>query len=86
MTLFDRLRRKAEFYQQGPEWVRSIWPTENSFAWFLKSHTQELEKLLAIRKVGRDWFIDTNHFPEAAARVWGLPVDDGIAQRTDAAV
>jgi len=78
MSLFECLCRKAEFYHEGPNWVRSIWPTENSFSWFIKSNGKELKELLGIRKVGRDWFVDTVRFPAAAARVFRLPVEDVV--------
>ena len=54
----DRWQRKRGFYDNAPEWVHNIWRTRASLEWFLKSRRNELNAHGAIRKLGRDWFVD----------------------------
>ncbi len=54
----DRWQRKRGFYATAPQWVYGLWRTQPSFEWFVKSRRSELANAGAIRKLGRDWFVD----------------------------
>lgn len=73
VEMLERLRRKRAYYENAPAWVLSLWPAFDGFEWFCKHNRSELQKLGAIRKLGRDWFIDAEAFPGAVATVYGLP-------------
>lgn len=68
-----RLKRKSDFYTDGPQWVRSVWPTQASFEWFCKSRRDALQQVGGLRRMGRDWFIDAEAFPNAVAAEFHLP-------------
>jgi len=73
------LRRKAIYYQHdAPAWVRNVWSRPESFAWFIKNNRETLCSQGALVKLGRDYFLDTTTFPNAAERILGLtPADAG---------
>lgn len=74
----DNLRRKTAFYQHdAPAWVKNFWPRQESFDWFIKHHRDALIEQGALVKLGRDYFIDTAIFPEAASRVLGVEQGEG---------
>ncbi len=83
--VLDRTARKRDYWQTGPAFVRSVWPTPHSFDWFCRSRRQELAAQGAMVKLGRDWFIDAEAFPQAVARVYGLPTD-AVATKEGGAV
>lgn len=56
----ERWQRKRGFYADAPSWVYGLWRTQPSFEWFVKSRRAELSNAGAIRKLGRDWFVDVN--------------------------
>jgi hypothetical protein len=62
------LQGKREFYEHGPAWVRSIWPTKSAFEWFCKSRRVELVASGGMGRIGREWLIDTAAFSEAVGR------------------
>lgn len=67
------LRRKPDYYDHdGPTWIRSIWNTPSSFDWFLKNNRQQLLSEGAIHRLGRDYFIHRQRFPDVACRILGL--------------
>lgn len=67
-----RLRRKSDFYSQGPGWVRSLWPTQAGFEWFCKANRDSLCRSGGLRRMGRDWFIDETNFGTAVASKFGF--------------
>lgn len=69
----QRLRRKSDFYSDGPQWVRTVWPTQAGFEWFCKSRREALQKAGGLRRMGRDWFIDAESFPKVVAAEFQLP-------------
>lgn len=58
VTDLSHWQRKREFYQQAPDWVRQIWPSEPSFNWYIKSRREALSKDGVLRKLGRDWLVN----------------------------
>lgn len=71
--LICNLRRKPDYYgSDGPSWIRSIWTTPSSFDWFLKNNRQRLISEGAIHRLGRDYFIHCQRFPEAACKILGF--------------
>lgn len=71
----ERLRRKREFYaHDAPGWVRTIWPRPQSFDNFCKEHRTALKASGAMRRVGRDYFLDREVFPQVAANLLGLNI------------
>jgi hypothetical protein len=82
--LIANLRRKAEYYSNdGPEWVRLIWPRLASFDWFLKSNRQTLVACGGIRRLGRDYFIDQSRFPNAAKLILGIELTEEKPMRAE---
>jgi hypothetical protein len=73
------LRRKTIYYQHdAPDWVRNVWNRPESFDWFVKNNKDALCEQGALVKLGRDFFVDTTAFPNAAGRILGLtPADKG---------
>ena len=59
------LKRKKEYYESGPDWVRSLWSSPAAFDWFIKNNKRELERQGVIAKLARDWLIDTTTFEPA---------------------
>jgi hypothetical protein len=55
----ERLTRKRDFYTNAPDWVKTFWPTQSSFDWFIKSRNQTLTEQGALLRLGRDYFIDS---------------------------
>lgn len=72
----ESLRRKSAYFHEGPQWVRNRWPRIQSLSWFIKAHKDELTKKGAIVKLGREWFIDIDAFPDEIVAMSGLP-DEG---------
>ena len=74
----ENLRRKAEYYQHdAPEWVRVIWPRQASLNHFVKFNRDALVRAGAIRRLGRDYFVDVEVFPDVAKRI--MNIDSGEA-------
>jgi hypothetical protein len=74
----ENLRRKHEFLRHdAPAWCRQVWPRPQSLDYFIKANRTPLTQAGALQKVGRDWFVDCQQFPGAAARILGL--DNGGA-------
>lgn len=71
-TRLSRLRRKKDFYTNGPDWVRSIWTRFESFHWFVKRHRRHLAETGATVGLGRDTFIDVELFPNVSLQILGL--------------
>lgn len=67
LEILERLRKKGDFYNIGPDWVRSVWKTQAAFEWFCKSRREVLERRGGLRRMGRDWFIDSELFAQAVA-------------------
>lgn len=65
-----QLCRKRDYYQEGPQWVRTIWKTSNAFDHFVKSRRSFLAHRGAIHKLGRDWFVDCEVFPCVADQAY----------------
>lgn len=63
-SLYD-LQRKTRFYEQGPRWVRSIWPTKSAFEWYCKSRRVDLVASGGLCRIGREWLIDAAAFSKA---------------------
>jgi hypothetical protein len=61
-TNLAALVRKVKYYEEGPAWVRNMWPTSESFAWFIKNNQETLQERGAIAKLARDWLIDSESF------------------------
>jgi hypothetical protein len=61
-NLLEQLRPKTVFYENGPEWVRSIFKTANSFDWYCKSRKKVLGECGAMCRIGRDWYINGEKF------------------------
>jgi hypothetical protein len=69
------LRRKADYYAtEAPDWVRTIWKRPEGFSWFLKANRSTLAADGSIIRLGRDWFVNVNQFPDAAKRILGVEV------------
>lgn len=69
------LRRKGDYYRnESPEWVRIVWARPQGFDWFIKHHRAELAAAGAIIRLGRDWFVHTNRFPNTAQQILGVEV------------
>ena len=69
----ESLRRKAEYYEHdAPTWARVIWTRPASFNHFIKFNRDALVEAGAIRRIGRDYFIDSEVFPVVAARILGI--------------
>lgn len=72
-TPLHNLRRKSIFYRHdAPGWVRNIWDRPESFNWFIKHNREVLVQSGALVKLGRDYFVDVEIFPQAAERVLGI--------------
>jgi len=72
LEILERLRKKSDFYTDGPDWVRSVWKTQAGFEWFCKSRREALEQRGGLRRMGRDWFVDAGVFPQAVAQEFNL--------------
>lgn len=70
----NRLERKPEFYKTAPDWCHRIWPRPQSFGNFCKQNREPLKQAGVLVRVGRDYFVDREQFPIAAARILGLEV------------
>ena len=69
----ENLRRKADYYQHdAPDWARVLWPRIASFNHFIKYNREELVRAGAILRIGRDYFVDSESFPDAAKAVLGI--------------
>ena len=69
------LRRKGDYYKnEAPDWVRIIWNRPESFDWFIKDNRSTLAADGSIIRLGRDWFVNTEVFPESAKRILGVEV------------
>lgn len=68
--------RTAKYYEGGPSWVRSIWPSMGSFRWFVKSNREILQKQGALRNIGRDNFIVKPRFEDVVKSKFGLQVGE----------
>lgn len=67
------LRRKGDYYtNEAPDWVRIIWKRPESFDWFIKDNRNELAAAGSIIRLGRDWFVNCNAFPDTAKKILGV--------------
>jgi hypothetical protein len=67
----ERLARKRDFYSTAPDWVKTFWPTQSSFDWFIKSRTQTLTEQGALMRLGRDYFVDAERLAIAVETEMG---------------
>jgi len=66
----EQLRRKHDWLaNEAPEWARNIWPRNESLNWFIKANRNRLAAEGAITKLGRDWLIDAERFPDTARKI-----------------
>ena len=71
VTKLDCLARKRDFYKNSPNWVKTFWPTQSSFDWFIKSRTQTLTEQGALMRLGRDYFVDAERLAIAVETEMG---------------
>jgi hypothetical protein len=69
----ESLRKKQDYYAEGPTWVRNFWKKPTSFSFFLKENRTTLEELGAIVRPGREYFINIDEFPHAARIILKVP-------------
>lgn len=50
--------------------MKNIWRSEESFFWFFKENREKLADTGAIMRIGRDWFVDLDKFPETSKRIF----------------
>lgn len=69
----ELLSRKRTYYEEtAPLWVRRIWSRPQAFDHFIKYNRVKLAAEGAIVKVGRDYFVVSDKFPDAATEILGL--------------
>ena len=67
------LVRKRDYYdEKAPQWVRNIWSRKESFNNFIKYNRRSLVEQGAVHKIGRDYFIEVEIFPNAIQQILGL--------------
>lgn len=73
MHPLQNLRRKPDYYQHdAPQWVRNIWTRPQSFDWFIKANRDALVSQGAVVRLGRDYFVNTESFPQVAESILGV--------------
>jgi hypothetical protein len=71
-TKLERLSRKRDFYTNAPDWVKTFWPTQASFDWYLKSRNKPLTEQGALQRLGRDYFVDAERLALAVENELGV--------------
>ena len=72
----ELLSRKRTYYEEAaPSWVRKIWSRPQAFEHFIKHHRAALVGQGALIKIGRDYFVNSDKFPEVANEILGLSND-----------
>ena len=72
----ESLTRKRDYYEEAaPLWVRKIWARPQAFEHFIKYNKVRLTKEGALVKIGRDYFVAYEKFPNIATEILGLSCD-----------
>jgi hypothetical protein len=72
----ELLSRKRTYYEEtAPSWVRKIWSRPQAFDHFIKYHRAALVDQGALIKIGRDHFVVSDKFPNAATAILGFELD-----------
>ena len=72
----ESLTRKRDYYEEvAPVWVRKIWSRPQAFDHFIKYNKVRLTKEGALVKIGRDYFVASEKFPNIATEILGLSCD-----------
>jgi hypothetical protein len=72
----ELLSRKRRYWQEDePDWVRKIWSRPQAFDYFIKYNRSTLVDQAALIKIGRDYFVNSDKFPEVATEILGLSND-----------
>jgi hypothetical protein len=74
ISKLERLQRKIDFYRDpaAPPWCRTIWSRPEAFENFCKQKRDLLKEAGVLVRVGRDYFVDREQFPPAAASILGV--------------
>jgi len=65
--------RKRPYYEEAaPTWVRKIWSRPQAFDHFIKYNRSALVDQAALIKIGRDYFVVSDKFPDVATEILGL--------------
>ena len=77
----ESLTRKRDYYEEvAPVWVRKIWSRPQAFDHFIKYNKDRLSTKGALVKIGRDYFVASEKFPNVATEILGLDSDpNGVA-------
>ena len=77
----ESLSRKRDYYEvAAPLWVRKIWSRSQAFDHFVKYNKVRLTKEGALVKIGRDYFVVSEKFPDVATEILGIACDlNGVA-------
>jgi hypothetical protein len=76
----ESLTRKRDYYEEAaPLWIRKIWSRPQAFDHFIKYNKVRLTKDGALVKIGRDYFVATEKFPNVATKILGLDSDSNGA-------
>lgn len=73
MRIENLRKTRIYFEHDAPPWARNIWPKFSSLEYFVKTHRSELVEQGAMRKLGRDYFVDVESFPRVAQQILGVP-------------
>lgn len=72
----ESLTRKRDYYDEAaPLWIRKIWSRPQAFDHFIKYNKVRLTNDGALVKIGRDYFVATEKFPNIATEILGLSCD-----------
>ena len=72
----ESLTRKRDYYEEAaPLWIRKIWSRPQAFDHFIKYNKVRLTKEGALVKIGRDYFVASEKFPNIVTEILGLPCD-----------
>lgn len=77
INLSDLVRKSAYYQFDGPDWTKKLWTRFESFSYFIKAHRDHLVQKGAIRRIGREYFIDLNRFPAEAEVLLGVRQEGG---------
>ena len=77
----ESLSRKRDYYaEEAPLWVRKIWSRSQAFEHFVKYNKARLKQEGALVKIGRDYFVVCEKFPDVATEILGIACDlNGVA-------
>ena len=76
------LSQKSDFLAQAPAWCQAKWRNPKCFESFLKLNRAVLTEHGALMRLGRDYFIVTERFPEVA---WAILRREPVPQAEVAA-